>query len=76
MQAEDIAPIIENCLDNPETVAIWRTALTPIITKVVTELMAERNAVIDALRDTVTEQQKTINELEQYSRKTASTWLV
>ena len=69
MQAEDITPIIENCLDNPETVAVWRAALTPIITKVVTELMAERNAVIDALQHTVEEQQKTINELEQYSRK-------
>ena len=69
MQAEDIASIIESCLDNPETVAVWRAALTPIITKVVTELMAERNAMIDALQHTVEEQQKTINELEQYSRK-------
>ena len=69
MQAEDINPIIENCLSDPETVNIWKTALTPLITKVVTELMAERNAVIESLRETVAEQQKTINELEQYSRK-------
>ena len=69
MQAEDISPIIETCLSDPETVNIWRTALTPIITKVVTDLIAERNAVIDSLRETVAEQQKTINELEQYSRK-------
>ena len=69
MQAEDISPIIENCLQDSETVAVWRTALTPIITKVVTELMAERNAVIDAMKETIAEQQKTINELEQYSRK-------
>ena len=69
MQAEDIKPIIETCLSDPETVSVWRTALTPIITKVVTELMAERNAVIDALTETIAEQQKTINELEQYSRK-------
>ena len=53
----------------PRTVNIWRTALTPIITKVVTELLAERNAVIESLRETVAEQQKTINKLEQYSRK-------
>ena len=69
MQAEDINPIIENCLSDPETVNIWKTALTPLITKVVTELMAERNAMIESLRETVAEQQKTINELEQYSRK-------
>ena len=69
MQAEDIKPIIETCLSDPETVSVWKTALTPIITKVVTELMAERNAVIDALTETIAEQQKTINELEQYSRK-------
>ena len=69
MQAEDIQPIIETCLSDPETVGVWRTALTPLITKVVTELMAERNAVIDALTETIAEQQKTINELEQYSRK-------
>ena len=69
MQAEDIRPIIETCLGDPETVAVWRAALTPIISKVVSELLAERNATIDALQRTVEEQQKTINELEQYSRK-------
>ena len=56
MQAEDINPIIENCLSDPETVNIWKTALTPLITKVVTELMAERNAMIESLRETVAEQ--------------------
>ena len=69
MQAEDIQPIIETCLSDPETVSVWRTALTPLITKVVTELMAEKNAVIDALTEKIAEQEKTINELEQYSRK-------